>query len=393
MNILFATYGEITNNTGSQFTVVARELTRRGHHCMAAVPKLSKDSSYADAMSLPCVRHKELLSTNAFPFPNQQKADLIVAITPRQIIRNFLADYLPLHPTPFIVHLEDNEDELTERFTLRKIADICKLPHDQIHDKIIPTGLSCPLCWPDFLTKANAVTYIHTALRDKAPASKPSCPFTPPVDFSLFDPDKYHSSTTELRNQFNIASDEKIISYTGNTHDANIQNIRTLYTVIHQLNQSGIKTRLLRTGYQHDAFHESLNFDPTTFTTELGFIAREQVPSVIAISDLSLMPTHADNYDNYRLPSSLPEHLAMGKCIITTQAGLGAQLQDGISASLVESSDAKSLLARSLELLNDTTRRKKIENGAKLFAQQRFHPDTVASLEQFYQKITDSHPK
>lgn len=391
MNILFVSYGEITNNTGSQFTVVARDLNRRGHLCIAAVPKLSKNSSYSDAMNLPCVRHKDLLSGNAFPFPNGQKADLIIAITPRQIIQNFLADYLSQYPTPFIVHLEDNEDELTERFTLRRVEDIRKLPHDQIHEKIIPTGLSCPLCWPEFLAKANAVTYIHLALRGMAPASMPSHPFTPPVDFDLFDPDKYRSSTSKLRQQFNIAADEKVISYTGNTHNANIQNIRTLYTVIQRLNQSGVKTRLLRTGHQQQAFHESLNFDPSPFTTELGFIAREQVPSIVALSDLSIMPTHADNYDNYRLPSSLPEHLAMGKCIITTRAGLGAQLQDGISASLVNSSDAKCLLARSLELLNDTTRRRSIESGAKAFAQQRFHPDTVAPLEQFYQKIANSH--
>ena len=204
MNILFVSYGEITNNTGSQFTVVARELSSMGHHCIAAVPKISTDLSYSDAMRLPCHSYKEALSQNTELFPNHQKADLLVAITPRQIIHNFLTEYFQNHQAPLIIHLEDNEDELTERFTLRSVEEIRSHPHDQIHEKIIPLGLSCPLCWPELLSKAGGLTYIHPALRQLAPESMPSHPFTPPIDFDLFNSKKYHDRQNELRSRFSM---------------------------------------------------------------------------------------------------------------------------------------------------------------------------------------------
>ncbi len=390
MNILFVSYGEITNNTGSQFTVVARELSRMGHHCVAAVPKIAADLSYSNAMGLPCRAYKEVLAQKIDLFPKRQKADLLVAITPRQIVHNFLTDYFCHHNTPLIIHLEDNEDELTERFTLRSIAEIRNLPHDQVHEKIVPPGLSCPLCWPDLLNKANGLTFIHPSLRQLAPTSLPSHHFTPPIDFDLFNVENYRNRQNELRNQFKIAADENIVSYTGNTHDANIENIRSLYSVVHQLNRFGSKTRLLRTGNQGADFHNSLPFDARPFTTDLGFIPRLEVPAVIAVADLIILPTHCDNYDNYRLPSSLPEHLAMGKCVITTKAGLGAELQDGVNAAVLEQCKVETLLARSMELFDDEQQRTSIGENAQKFAQQRFHQNSVVQLEQFYQTIANS---
>lgn len=390
MNILFVSYGEITNNTGSQFTVVARELSRMGHHCLAAVPKIANNLSYSDSMQLPCATYKNALSQSTSLFPNKSSADLVVAITPREIIRRFVEDYFQDHYTPLIVHLEDNEDELTERFTLRPVKEIRNLPHDQIHDRIIPPGLSCPVCWPTFLSKADGFTYIHPALQKLAPESLPSHQFSPPLDFDLFDPDKYHTEADNLRQKFNIATDEKIISYVGNTHAANIENIKTLYSVIHRLNQSGLKTRLLRTGNQSLDFYDSLPFDPSQFTTDLGFIPRTQIPSVIAAADLVIMPTHPDPYDNHRLPSSLPEHLAMGKCVITSTAGLGAELQDGINAAIPGNCNTETLLARCLELFENAKLRRTIGDGARAFAQKRFHADTVHQLEQFYQSVLKS---
>lgn len=385
MNILFVSYGEITNNTGSQYAVVARELTRMGHSCIVAVPKIADDLSYSDAMQLPCYKYNEVLSQERQLFPNGLNADLVVAITPREIIRRFIDDYFQdLHP-PLIIHLEDNEDELTERFTLRSVKEICSLPHDQIHDKIIPPGLSCPVCWPTFLSSANGYTYIHSSLQKLAPGSIPSQLFTPPIDFELFNAKKYDPELNQLRQKYGIPADEKIVSYTGNTHAANIENIKTLYSIIHGINQSGVKTRLLRTGNQSSDFYDSLPFNARHFTTDLGFIPRHEVPSVIALADLVIMPTHPDHYDNYRLPSSLPEHLAMGKCVITTDAGLGVELQDGIDAVIMDMEQIDPIVARCLELFDNDNQRHHIGDGARAFAKKRFHESTVIQLEQFYQ--------
>jgi len=387
MNILFACYGTITNNTGSQFAVIARELTQMGHHCIAAVPNLAHDQSYSDSMKLPCVTYKNALSQSTDLFPNHQSADIVVAITPREIIRRFVNDYFQDHNAPLVIHLEDNENELVERFTLRSIEEIRNLPHEQVHERIIPPGLSCPVCWPEFLSIADGLTYIHPALQKLAPISLPSHPFSPAIDFDLFDPDKYCGNISKIRQKYDIAPDEKIVSYVGNTHAANIENIRSLYFIIHQLNQLGAKTRLLRTGYQNRDFNASLPFDARSFTTELGFIPRLEVPSVIAAADLVIFPTQPDQYDNYRLPSSLPEHLAMGKCVITTGAGLGAELQDGQNAVIMGMEKTDPVTARCLELFTNASMRRTIGDGARAFAKERFHTNTVKQLEQFYQSV------
>jgi len=48
-------------------------------------------------MGLPCRTCKEVLAQKIDLFPKRQKADLLVAITPRQIVHNFLTDYFCHH--------------------------------------------------------------------------------------------------------------------------------------------------------------------------------------------------------------------------------------------------------------------------------------------------------
>lgn len=61
----------------------------------------------------------------------------------------------------------------------------------------------------------------------------------------------------------------------------------------------------------------------------LGPIAHKEIPRYLAAADVLLQAGSPGEFNRYRLPSKLPEYLAMGRPIITFSEGFGEELTDG----------------------------------------------------------------
>ena len=77
-----------------------------------------------------------------------------------------------------------------------------------------------------------------------------------------------------------------------------------------------------------------------------------EVPGYLALADAYVQPGAPDDFNRYRLPSKLPEFLAMGRPVILPACNLGDELADGEDALLLREGDALEIAARIEQLLD-----------------------------------------
>ena len=64
-----------------------------------------------------------------------------------------------------------------------------------------------------------------------------------------------------------------------------------------------------------------------------------EIPGYLALADAYVQPGAPDDFNRYRLPSKLPEFLAMGRPVILPACNLGNELTDGENALLLREGD------------------------------------------------------
>ena len=62
---------------------------------------------------------------------------------------------------------------------------------------------------------------------------------------------------------------------------------------------------------------------------ELGSVGWREIPGYLALADAFVQPGAADDFNRYRLPSKLPEFLAMGRPVVLPDCNIGHDLVDG----------------------------------------------------------------
>src|SRR5579862_5855164 len=123
MNILFATYADFQSNSSIHVFGFASQLTRAGHDCCVAVP-MGKESVAIVGEPLFKVREYSELASGESPFENKAPADLIHAWTPRERVRQFVDELRGKWKSRLVVHLEDNEEHLTESHLETPLAQL-----------------------------------------------------------------------------------------------------------------------------------------------------------------------------------------------------------------------------------------------------------------------------
>ena len=100
----------------------------------------------------------------------------------------------------------------------------------------------------------------------------------------------------------------------------------------------------------------------------LGDVPWREVPGYLALADAYVQPGALDDFNRYRLPSKLPEFLAMGRPVVLPRCNIGNELRDGENALLLERGDALEIAARIERLMDDAALRKRLGDGARAFA-------------------------
>ena len=124
---------------------------------------------------------------------------------------------------------------------------------------------------------------------------------------------------------------------------------------------------------------------------DLGDIPWRDVPGYLALADAYVQPGAPDDFNRYRLPSKLPEFLAMGRPVVLPACNLGNDLTESESALLLHRGGALEIASRIEQLLDDRALAERLGRGARDFAEERLSwPRNATALAGFYRDLLAS---
>jgi glycosyltransferase involved in cell wall biosynthesis len=384
VNVLFVNYGDFTTNSLNHIAGFAAALRRAGHDCVVAVPACKETLAAVPNPQFRAATYAEALA-NPRLFANGRPAEVLHAWTPRESVRKFVLAHQRLHAARLVIHLEDNEEYLVAAFAGRPLAELQALPDDALA-AILDDALPHPLRHRNFLRVADGVTMIVPRLQDFVPPGLPVQALPPGVDFAAYHPGR---ADPALRRSLGLRAGERLVAYTGSTTFANAVEMRELLLAVRELNQRGVRARLVRTGFHPEEFTNAYDFDWRAFTLDLGFVDKARLPVLLASADVLVQPGHPNVFNDYRLPSKLPEFLASGRPVILPAANVAAQLRDGTEALVLRTGTPAEIADLCQRVFADPALAARLgENGAA-FARQHFDlARNTAALAGFYQRLT-----
>jgi glycosyltransferase involved in cell wall biosynthesis len=370
-NVLFVIYQDFTSNSAVHIHALANELCRMGLDCAVAVPSNKSSVAGLGQASYRALDFSEARRLREF-FPNGSGPDIVHSWTPREVARKFCESLQDEFRFKLFVHLEDNEEHLFEQV------------YGRIKGADFPDSLSHPVRYREFLRRAAGITVIIDKLAEFVPAGIKAITLWPGVDRAQFYP---RSANQELARRLNLPVNGTTIVYPGNVHLANAREVRSLYLAVAMLNREGYPACLIRTGRDFCEFLDDDGSWVKPYVRDLGFVARDELPEILALADLFVQPGHADRFNEYRFPSKLPEFLAMGKPVILPATNIGRWLVPGRQACVVPQADALQIV-ESVKLIEEAPELQgQLASGALEFAALHLSwPERASRLRDFYQQ-------
>jgi glycosyltransferase involved in cell wall biosynthesis len=368
MRILFVLPGPFNSNNGYHVQLYARMLERCGVQCIVAIPDPWFTGEENGGYSFSSLQADDTL-----------RPDLIHAWTPREIVRKLSEEIATRHSCPIIVHLEDNEEYLTEVTVGRSCAELRKLPMDEV-DRLIPEDRYHPVRGCRFLDGADGVTLLIDTLKSFIGSDQPNMTIAPPVDEQLFFP---RPLNVKLRHETGISNASIVFAYTGNVHAGNKDEVRELYRAIELLNERGYPSVLLRTGGNASGLGiEDWN---QCYEKHLGWVERQRVPEILAAADILIQPGEAGPFNDFRIPCKLPEYFAMGRPVILPKTNVGLKVCHGKEGYVLERADAVNIVAAVTDIMGNEALRDRLSSGGVGFYRRTFgEKPLAANLLEFY---------
>ena len=358
----------------------ANELIKLGLDCVVAVPWDEKSVASIQGNLYQVTRYQDIANICSY-FSNNQPPDIVHCWTPREHVRIYCYHLASLYNFKLVIHWEDSEECIIERFFNIPVKD-----WTSEFDRILPYNLSHPQRYKEFLSTADGVTIIIDKLREFIPSSIPTITLYPGVDTEEFYP---REKNTTFLQELGIRENTTILVYTGIIHPTNQEEVRRLYLAVGKRNKRGKPTVLIRTGVDNDLQLLAENeLWIKQYIKELGWVERKKIPDILALADVLIQPGKSDDFNDYRLPSKIPEFLAMGKPVILPDTNIGKVLTHLENALILSSVDEESLqFAIDLVVNNQVLAQNLSENGVK-FAQKFLDwGNNTQKLSDFYHSL------
>lgn len=390
MRVLIIYFGPLDVNSAIQAYHFGNELTKLGWDVTLAG---REDPARIRAVGEPCFRcisHDDL-DAEIERCLRDPKETIIFAWTPRERVRRLTLKCAAELETPYVVHLEDNEHYLLESATGKSISELQRLPLDE-QDAMTPIDLAIhPTNHVDFLRNAAGITVITEALNEFNVGERPHRVARPGIDAERFRPDLRPPVS---RGELGLSAEDFVLVYHGTIHYANQHEMLSLYLAVKLLQRRNHRVRLVRLGHT-----EFGGVDPGSFRAiadgvlELGSIVWRDIPNYLALADAFVQPGASDDFNRYRLPSKLPEFLAMGRPVILPHCNIGNDLTHGENALLLEEGNAIEIVRRIEDLLADRELADRLGRGSRKFAlEQLSWKDNAAVLSKFFRETMSASP-
>ena len=183
---------------------------------------------------------------------------------------------------PYLVHLEDDEEVVTSAFCDISWTQLDSLSSLEVEAQV-PTGLSRPRLYRQFLGAAAAVTVITPDLRDLVPDGVPSPVLEPGVErFEPPSPD----ARAAVRRRLGLGSGTQAVIHHGSIHPVSQRDAFSLYAALRQLRAEGVDIVLLRAGVPAYVNRRSTAFERAEGVRELGYLPKKQLFEVLGASDI-----------------------------------------------------------------------------------------------------------
>lgn len=379
MHILFVNYHHLDSNSGIHIFNLANQLSKRGVTCTVCVPDHKEKT---DALGSRTFDVQTFEEAKRLMFPG--RVDLIHAWTPRENVRGMTETLAKGCGAPYAVHLEDNEEALLESNLGMPMMALLDLPEARLNS-LIPEHLSHPVRYRQFLKNARGLTMVMDTLQAFGPENEAMDVIWPGYEEAL----SWHRPPDHsLRQRLGIASQEYVVVYTGNVHNANCREVFSLYLAVGLLNRRGVRTRLVRTGTDYVRLYDKHLKMLDQYCISLGHISRADLPALLSIADALVQPGRADAFNAYRFPSKLPEYLASGKPVLLPAVNIGRFLKDEDEAILLKDGNALEIAQKLEALFPDQARREQIGEGGRRFAEKNLKWSLSAEkLLHFYEKV------
>ncbi|MEM7330659.1 MAG: glycosyltransferase family 4 protein [Chloroflexota bacterium] len=119
-----------------------------------------------------------------------------------------------------------------------------------------------------------------------------------------------------------------------------------------------------------------------------GFVPQEQVPQLLSVADITVLPYPQLPKDLWFSPLKMYEYMAAGKAVVASSAGQIAEvIEDGETGLLVKPGDVSALTDALIELLAHPDKREQLaENGRLQAIRNHSWTHYIRKLEQIYEK-------
>jgi len=385
MNILYVNYGESHNNSAHQIHGFARETGRRGHDCVVAAVKSVPNGEMEQRGGFRLASYRTVHDKGG-NFANGRPADILHVWTPREGVRLFVDKYRQRWgpDIKLVLHLEDDEEVIFERFTGRSPASLRLLPQQEWEHLSLP-GLTHPVRGQEFMNAAAAMTVIYRSVSELVPSGKQWLEIPPLVNAEVF-----HAGPrdTDLAAGLKIPMGTRVIGYHGNDHGANISDTRELYEVVSEVLSQRQDVMFVRAGLVDDARYEGLTFRQTPRCQEIGFVDHKKMPDIMRLGDIFVQPGTADAFNHHRLPAKVPEYLLLGRPLIVGEGNIGEELREARAAIVLSEMTPPAIVEAVLRLLDDPAEAVAMGKRGRQFIQERFDARKVGdALEAFYEGL------
>ena len=391
MNILFVLYHDFSTASAIHVHNFANGLVRAGCRCAVAVPdnKESRETSISGEYLYDAHVFRELLSGKDVLFQGEGP-EVVHAWTPREVVRQFTLLLLEkFRSCRLIVHLEDNEETITETFAGIPFNMLERLGEKKL-ETLLPTPLSYPGRYRNFLERADGVTVIVDELLEFIPSGKKNHRLWPVIDTERFHPSVRESEFVSCLTDAECMT----LCYVGSVHAVNALEVKSLYLAVILANREGLPVRLIRAGRDTYDFLGSLRPSVEGLVTELGYVEMEEVPRLMAAATVLVQPGLADRFNRYRLPSKIPEFLAMGKPVVVPEVNIGLHLRHGWDAIVLKRGDAASIVQALKLIWENQNLSGQLGSHARRFAEEHFREEAIIrGLVSFYRKVLSAEGK
>jgi glycosyltransferase involved in cell wall biosynthesis len=393
MRVVFVNYGHFNSNSGGHIAHFANSLSDHGAEVVVIGNGDPTTLSDYGRQSFRAVGIPETFAD--FPedvIQSLSNGDAVLhAWTPRGNVVTLVTRLVKETGVDYVVHLEDNEEIL--------LASALKMsPHDMLAmsdaelDNLTPAHLSHPRKAAEFMSRAAGVTLIVPTLNKFCPTGRPTLLLEPGVDHNLFSPEPDASKLQALRDELYIERDATVLVYHGNIHAANVAEVFSLYTAVLILRRRGHNVVLIRAGVDYtDRLDVSYQFLKGDWVKNLGFLDRSRLIDILKLADLFVQPGTAGDFNDFRLPSKLPEFLSLGRPVLLPKSNIGLRMTDGENAILLSRGDGVEIADLIERLLADPDKMAALGQHAREFAISEFDWNRSGrKLLDFYTQIVRS---